>query len=207
MRGTTWPGVSTHDGQDCPHSPPWHMGTVSRVALLFATITSIALPCIAFPSSALAYDHQMTLGAAAGWGVAPTFSAPDNGPNLALSSTIGFDDTWGMGVYAAWAVHPPFNGGRAVQVGFAGVEGLYYIDILQVVPFFGVGVDVLPTYDGNTDRWNADFAAHLRASVDYLLSREVVIGLDVRPYVLLTALSTQPVYISFMARVSYVFDY
>ncbi len=177
------------------------MRTVSRALLLAASL------CVALPSTALAYDHQVTLDAAAGWGVAPAFSATDNGPAWALSSTIGFDDTWGLGVYAGWAVHPAFNGGEPVHFGFAGVEGLYFIDILQVVPYFGLGIDVLPVYDGNTNQWSADFAAHLRASVDYLVSREVAIGVDVRPYVLWTALSTDPVYITFLARVSYVFDY
>lgn len=178
------------------------MRTVFRALAL-----AVVLACVASPATALAYDHQITIDAAAGWGVAPAFAAPDNGPSWALSSTIGFAEAWGVGVYAGWSVHPPFNGGEPLQVGLFGAEGLYYIDILEVVPFFGLGVDVLPIFDGNTGQWSADFAAHLRASLDYLVSRDVIVGLDVRPYILFTALGTDPVYITFLARFSYVFDY
>jgi hypothetical protein len=130
----------------------------------------------------------------------------NNGPAFGISAEMGFE-AWGVGVYADWALHPPFNGGELFQVGLFGAEALYYIDIVQVVPFFGLGVDVMPTYNGAGNVWAADFAAHLRASLDYLVSREVIIGLDVRPYVLLTALSTDPIYISVLARFSLVFDY
>lgn len=170
-------------------------------ALAFAAFVA------ACPAAAHAYDHQITVEAAVGWGLAPALAAPDNGPAGLIGATIGFDDTWGMGISAGWAVHPPFNGGSALHTGFAGVEALYFIDILQVVPFFGLGVDVLTTYDSATDAWGADFALHVRASLDYLVSRQVIIGLDVRPYVLFTALSTEPVYLTFLARFSYVIDY
>lgn len=133
--------------------------------------------------------------------------APDNGPTAGIGATIGFDDTWGLGAYAAWAVHPPFEGGASYHFGLAGLEALYYIDILQVVPFFGLGVDVIPSYDENTATLSADFAAHARVSLDYLLSREVLIGADVRVYVLPTALDLDPVYLTFQARLSYALDY
>jgi hypothetical protein len=160
---------------------------------------------VASPSTAAAYEQQVSLDLSAGWGVAPVLPAPNNGPAWALSSAIGFDDTWGLGIYAGWAVHPPFNGGESVHVGIFGAEALYYIDILEVVPFFGLGIDVITTFDGNA--WGADFAAHLRASVDYLVSREVAIGVDVRPYILFTNLDLDPVYLTFLARVSVLLDY
>lgn len=180
----------------------WHTGTVPRALALFALASALLTP-----SAAVAYDHQLTLDASAGWGVAPVLAAPNNGPSFALGTTIGFADAWGLGVYAGWSVHPAFNGGETFHLGFAGVEGLYYIDILEVVPFFGVGIDVLPTFDGSTNSWGADVAAHLRASIDYLVSREVAIGVDIRPYVLFSALSTDPVYLTFLARFSYILDY
>src|SRR5690606_33469185 len=110
---------------------------------------------------ARAYDDQLTLDVAAGWAVAPVLDAPNNGPGGGVGASFGFDDAWGLGVYAQWFVHPPFNGGDSLHFGIVGVEGLYYLDILQVVPFFGLGVDVLPTYDAATESWGAEFAAHV----------------------------------------------
>lgn len=180
----------------------WHTPAVLGRALAFVALALTALPPVAH-----AYDRQLTLDAAVGWGVAPVLDAPNHGPTVAIGTAIGFAEAWGIGLHAGWSVHPAFNGGETFHLGFAGIEGLYYIDILEVVPFFGVGVDVLPTFDESTSSWSADVAAHLRASLDYLVSREVAIGVDIRPYVLLSALSTDPVYLTFLARFSYVLDY
>ncbi|MCB9591539.1 MAG: hypothetical protein H6719_02295 [Sandaracinaceae bacterium] len=171
-----------------------------------------AIACLAAllgsPASAAAYDHQVSLDVSAGWGWAPALdAAPNNGPMAGLATTVGIDDAWAIGFNLGWAVHPPFTDATdpVFHVGIVGVEGLYYIDILEIVPFFGLGIDLLPTVNGST--WGLDFAAHARVSLDYLVSREVTIGIDVRPYILLTALSLDPVYITFQARVSFLFDY
>lgn len=186
----------------CPRGPVWHTRTVRRgfFSLLLLTL------CV-WPNGAHAYDGQVTLDVTVGWAIAPALDAPDNGPGGGIGASFGFGDTWGLGVYANYFAHPPFNGGDTLHFGIVGVEGLYYLDILQVVPFFGIGIDVIPTYDDATESWSADFAAHVRASLDYLISREAIIGIDIRPYVLFTALSVDPVYITFLARFSYALDY
>lgn len=163
---------------------------------------------LALPSTAAAYDRQVSLDIAAGWGLAPALEMlPNHGPFASLATTIGIDDTWALGVNAGWAIHPPLTDSSQplFHVGVLGVEALYYIDILEIVPFFGAGIDLLPTFDGSN--LFVDLAAHLRLSVDYLASREVAIGIDVRPYILLTALSTDPVYVTFQIRLSLLFDY
>ncbi|MBZ0117054.1 MAG: hypothetical protein K8H88_08675 [Sandaracinaceae bacterium] len=158
------------------------------------------------PATASAYDAQWSLDLGVGWGVAPALSSfPNNGPATSASAGFGIGDTWALRPTLSYAVHPPFNGGDALHVLFGGVEGLYLIDILQVVPSFGAGIDVLATYDGRL--WGADFAVHLVGSLDYLVSREFVIGVDIRPYFLLTALDRDPIYLSFLLRASVLFDY
>ena len=161
----------------------------------------------ALPGRAEAYDHQLTFDFTAGWGLSPAIvMEPDHGPMGGVGLGIGFDDTWGLGFVADWAVHPPFtDNSDPLQVGLFGVEGLYYIDILEIVPFFGVGVDFITTFDGVT--WRGDFAAHVRVSVDYLVSRDIAVGIDVRPYILFTNLSLDPVYISAQARLSILLPY
>lgn len=174
-----------------------------------AALASLAALVATLPVEASAYERQVTLDVTAGWGWAPVLDAPNHGPTGGISTAIGFDDdTWGLGIYGGWAVHPIFTEptDETFHVGLIGAEALYYFDILQIVPFFGAGVDVLPTFDGTS--WAADFAVHLRVSLDYLVSREVAIGVDVRPYLLVTALpDLNPVYLTFQARFSYLFEY
>jgi len=178
---------------------------VARAVQTFAAVLAIS---VAVPSAAFAYDDQVSLDVGMGWGFAPGLEMfPNHGPLVGVATTIGIDDTWGVAIHGAWALHPPFvdDSDPVFHVGQVGAEALYYIDILQVVPFFGAGIDLLPTSDGTN--WSVDFAAHLRLSVDYLASREIAVGIDVRPYILLTALSTDPVYVSVQLRLSVLFDY
>ncbi|MGE0792144.1 MAG: hypothetical protein AB7S26_41110 [Sandaracinaceae bacterium] len=163
---------------------------------------------ILLPGRAFAYERILSLDVDLGWGWAPTLDAPNHGPTGGVGTSIGFDDTWGLGLYGGWAVHPILTEAddQVFQIGLFGAEALYYFDILELVPFFGAGIDVVPSFDGTT--WRADFAAHLRVSIDYLLSREFAIGVDVRPYLLITALpDLNPVYLTFQLRFSALLEY
>jgi len=181
-------------------------GYTAWVSPLCRSLVVLAV-ALALPASAAAYDRQVSLDVAVGWGVAPALQMfPNHGPFASVGTTIGFDDTWALGIHAGWAVHPPLtDSSDPFHLGILGVEGLYYLDILEIVPFFGVGIDLLPSYDGSN--LFVDFAAHARLSVDYVASREITVGIDVRPYILLTALSLDPVYLTFQVRVSFLFDY
>jgi hypothetical protein len=88
-----------------------------------------------------------------------------------------------------------------------GAELVYLIDILEVVPFLGLGIDA-PISVLGSEVW-ADFAGHAVVGVDWLLAREWSIGLELRPYVLFTALSRtsgDPVWLTAVARFQYLFE-
>lgn len=88
-----------------------------------------------------------------------------------------------------------------------GAEIVYLIDILEVVPFLGLGIDAPISVLGD-EVW-ADFAGHAVLGVDWLLAREYSIGLELRPYVLFTALprsSGDPVWMTAVARFQYLFE-
>ena len=167
-------------------------------------LAALLLSGLASPSAARAYEDQLHLGVAAGWGIAPEQPGPDNGPNLTLSGELGLDPAWGIGVVAGYAVHPPFNGGDAQHLLLLGAELTYVFDILEIVPRFGVGVDVLPHHDGTT--WDADVAVHALVALDYLLTRTWLVGLDVRPYLRLTDLNGDLLYVSLQVRLGALFS-
>ncbi len=181
----------------------------TRLFVLAALVGAAALALA--PTRAQAYERQVTLDLGVGWGWAPMLDAPNHGPLAQVGTAIGFDnDTWALGLYGAWAIHPILTEptDEVFHIGLVGAEALYYFDILEIVPFFGAGVDLLPSFNGAT--WGADFAVHLRVSVDYLVSREVAIGVDIRPYLLVTGLleaNLNPVYLTAQARLSLLFDY
>ena len=79
------------------------------------------------------------------------------------------------------------------------------IDVVELVPSFGLGVDAVASKPSPADV-RADFAAHAVVALDYLLSRELSLALDARPYVLLTQLDTEPLYLTVSVSLLLVFD-
>jgi len=169
---------------------------LAAACALTALIVSAATP-------ARAYEDQLTLGAIAGYAAVVTSSTslPVHGAMLGIDASIGLDDTWSVRAQIAYAIHPA---AAPLHVGLFGAEIVYLMDVVEIVPFAGLGLDMLATIYEND--LGADFAAHLVVGLDYLLSRELLIGLDVRPYILVTRLSTEPVYLTALARISLVFD-
>ena len=150
---------------------------------------------------ALAYEGQLTLGLGLGYAAVVTEGLPPHGALAQVSASVGLDDVWTVQASVSYALHP---GADPLHVGIVGAELIYVLDVLEVVPFFGLGADAIGTV--HQGRAGADAAAHAILGVDYLLSRTWLIGLDVRPYVLFTRLSTDPVYITISARASLIFD-
>lgn len=174
--------------------------------VLLSTLGALLLACVALPSTARAYEDQLTLELGVGYAHAFTDGAvPGSGLPLAIAASVGLDDVWTVRASLAYAIHP---GDPAVHIGIFGAELLYVVDILEVVPYFGVGVDLLSSLtDGAL---GADFGAHLVVGADYLLSRTAYVGIDVRPYLLVSELFEAnvrfPVYLTVLARVGLVFD-
>lgn len=169
------------------------------------------------PTRALAYEDQAGISLGGGYAaIASDNPYPnDHGLVLQLEGAIGLGDTWELRALASWAIHV---GDEPLHRVTGGLELVYLVDILEVVPFLGVGLD-LPTSicsphlgaDGITSLcgrgsvW-VDFAAHGVVGVDWLVSREWALGVEVRPYVFLTALSDDPVWITAIIRAQLLFE-
>jgi len=163
--------------------------------------------CAAVPSSAAAYEDQVTLEA--GFGYAHSADAESDtraGMPFSLAASLGLDDVWTVKVATSYAIHPASSGARHVVVG--GAELLYVVDVLQIVPYVGAGVDVFAAWRAPVQ--DLDVAAHLVFGADYLLTRSLFVGLEVRPYLLLTQLGNAdgrtPLYMTALARLGVLWD-
>jgi hypothetical protein len=191
-----------HEGESV--AAMWYPAGVRRafVALLFA-LTSWG----AWSAPAQAYEDRGTLGVEAGYGVVviTDTTLPQHGALFGLELSIGLGDQFAVRAHADYGYHP---GEDEMHVALFGVEGLYLVDIVQVVPYFGIGIDGIATV--YQDAGGLELGFHVVVGLEYLLSRSWLIGLDVRPHFLPITLSegrTDPVYISTNLRVSWLFDF
>jgi hypothetical protein len=179
----------------------WYLAVVRRASVALSAVLAWSLPV----APAHAYEDKLTLGVEAGYGLVAIPSAlPEHGVLGGISASIGLDDIWSLRGHVDYAYHPA---GEPLHVLVLGAELLYLVDVVQVVPYFGFGIDGLGThYEG---RAGLELGAHAVLGIDYLLSRETLVGFDLRPHVLPLGVNTdilQPVYITATMRFSYVLD-
>ena len=144
----------------------------------FVWILASLAASVCLPSPAGAYEDEATLGLAIGYAGFPgSDSLPVHGVDLALSAGGGFGDAWSL---QGFVRYDRFPSQRPLQLGIAGLETVYALDIVRFVPLFGVGLDGLLTVRERAAR--GDFALHALIGVDYLIDQRWIIGADVRGY-------------------------
>lgn len=168
---------------------PVVMGSVVRGTFVLLVALLCGLPATA----AHAYEDTLGLAIDATYGrVVPDSRRPD-GVLLGVTASIGLDDTWTTRVRLAYGAHPGTDAHpEALQLGLASADLIYLFDILEWVPYFGVGLDVLTVND--SIGFAAESGVHIAAGLDWLATRELVIGLDLRTVTLLSALDDRPFY-------------
>ena len=165
----------------------------------------IGLACAALlcslASPARAYEDQFTLGIGAGYAHAVSESLPRHGALLDVAGSIGLGAVWSARARATYALHPA---DEPLHVVLLGGELLYLIDVVELVPYFGLGAaGIGRSLAGDTQ---VDAAAELVLGIDYLVSREITLGLEARPHLLLTELDRDPLYLALSAAVIWMFD-
>jgi hypothetical protein len=166
---------------------------------LSTLLLSLLLPLL-WPQSAMAYEDQLTLSVGPGYAAA-IGGEPVHGALLDFGAGMGLDEVWTIRARASYALHPAE---APAQVGLMAGELLYVVDILEVVPYFGVGAGGMVTLrEGEGELAGIAYPV---LGAQYLLTRELSLGLDVRPVIRFTDLGEQPVYLAARLALVFVFD-
>ncbi len=178
--------------------PPCYVKAVRRASIALVLLAAL-------PSLASAYEDKVVLTLDLGYGAAlANDDLPTHGFAGGIGVDIGIRDAWSLRIRAAQSYHPS---SEPLHVTIAGVEVVYLLDILQFVPFFGLGVDGIATvYEGD---FGMDAAVHVVAGGDWLLARKWLLGFDVRAYFLPFSLAdtgVDPVYLSVDIKVGVIFE-
>ena len=143
----------------------------------------IAIACLimatpmARPAPALAYEDQLTLEAGLGYTAMPS--------ELTAQHFIGLNTALGVGLSDAWTLRTAAAFGYGVQSDHPttdlyarlSLEGYYLIDIVQLVPYAGIGLGA--TLMAGSDLVIAP-TIMASAGADYLLNRTLILGVAYR---------------------------
>ena len=147
--------------------------------------------CLCSPGLVYAYEDQLTIGVGTGYAHSISDTEPASGARLEISGSTGLNLAWTARARLSYGFHPAAD---ALHVGMAAVELLYLIDVVEFVPHFGAGASVLGS--ARDDVWRAYPAVHGVLGVDYLMSRELTLELDLSAHARVTALDTDPLYLT-----------
>lgn len=101
------------------------------------------------------------------------------GGGLALGLEYGFTDSWGIKGTLSYDILTGIGEEPdLLSVALGGVHAVYTVDILQIIPYLQAGAEGAVIGGGSQD-WNAFFGVRLGAGMDYLLTREWSLGLDI----------------------------
>lgn len=155
-----------------------------------------------FAAQARAYEDQISLGVGAGYGHLVSDTLPAHGVLFATEASVGLDDIWTLRAGFSFDYHPAQH---ALALMLLSTELLYLVDVLEIVPYFGAGVDGVGAL--RSGAFAAELGVHPVFGLDWLASRELVFGLALRPIFLVSALDEQPFYFTGTLSAALLFDF
>ena len=165
-----------------------------RLVFAFASV-------LCWASSAAAFEDKLALSAGAGYAAWPGIDAP-HGVALDLQLGLGLDEVWQLRAGASTALHP--SGDGALHTAALRAELVYLIDIVELVPFAGLGVSGIAAFRSGESELEP--AAHVVVGAAYWLSFDWLLELDVRAHLLPAELEHEPLYLISTLSLVVTFD-
>lgn len=162
---------------------------------------SAAFIAASLPLKASAYEDQLSLGVGAGYAYTSRSDSSSHGIYASLEASLGLSTEWSVRGLVGFGEHP---GSPRLSRLTVGVEALYMVDVLELVPYAGIGLDGLASFD--TDRDPLALGAHPVVGIDWLLDRSFLLGLSARPIFVLSALKNEPLYLTVSLTASWLLD-
>jgi hypothetical protein len=173
------------------------------VSRFFAALL-VACSVWAAGSSAKAYEDQASVDTELAYvhAFAPDSKALD-GVAVGVGASLGMSDTLTLRGQFMWAFHPSDE--PLVSAIWLSAELIYVLDVLEWVPYFGAGIDGAAFLQSGRDVVT-ETGVHPVVGFDYLISRELTFGMQVKPVVLFSAIDELPVYLQAGVTLSFLFD-
>jgi hypothetical protein len=182
-------------------NPAFFRGICAIVSRVLGIVFGFVLALFG-SSSAAAFEDKLALGAGAGYAVWPGDDAA-HGAALDLQTSIGLSEAWQLRAGGTFALHPHPSDDTALNTASARAELVYLVDIVDIVPFGGLGASGIVAFRDRDSQLEP--AGHVVAGVAYWLSFDWLLELDARAY-LLPGVDAHPLYFVSTLSVVVTFD-
>jgi hypothetical protein len=136
------------------------------------------------PSSVRAAEGVKRIGVEGGFAGVAGSEGDFSGYGGGLVGEWAFTDAWSLEINAfATSNRVEPTGGRSWILSQS-IGAVYALDVIQFVPWFGGFAGVYEVGGGGVDHTRTKLGAQLAFGLDYIWSRDIVIGLDLRAHAL-----------------------
>src|SRR6201999_3110574 len=101
-----------------------------------------------------AYEDQAGLAIQLGYAHATESSLPHSGALLGLEASLGLSPIWSVRGLFSYGYHPAAS--NPLSALMLGGELLYLVDVLEVVPYFGAGIDAFGSWAHHAHAFSAE---------------------------------------------------
>lgn len=153
---------------------------------------------------ARAGEQEWVVAPSVGYAVLRSDGHDRHGGILYLDVDYGLTDSWslrGNGHYSPHAVHDPETG--VLHAGGFGFGVLYTVDVLKVVPYLALTVGPVITDGTGEDKLRVNGQAQAGIGLDYLVSRDFSVGLELRAHVVFPDIKRFPLFLGVAVRLAW----
>lgn len=161
-----------------PRNPAFFRGICAIVRSVWSLVLGL-VTALGWSSSARAFEDKLALGAGAGYALAPEAEAA-HGVAIDVQAGLGISEVWQLRAGGTFAEHP--HPADELHVAALRAELVYLIDIVDIVPFGGIGLAGFALF--GDEPLAIEPAAHIALGAAYWLSFDWLLQLDMRAHVL-----------------------
>ena len=151
--------------------------------LLAAGVFSATLAAALTTSPAHAVDKLKRIGVAGGFAGVAGSEGDFSGYGGGILGAYGLNDAVSIRASAFASSNQIAKEGKRSYVLSQALGIDYQLDVLQIVPYFGLYAAIYEVGGGNVKR-QVKLGAQLALGLDYIVSRELVVGIDLRAHAL-----------------------
>src|SRR5688572_2186283 len=131
-----------------PRNPAFFRGICAIVSRVWSIVLAFGAALV-WASPVAAFEDKLALSVGAGYAAWPGIDAP-HGAALDLQGGLGLSEAWQLRAGASYALHP--SDGASLHTAGLRAELVYLIDIVELVPFAGLGVSGMAVIvDGDSE--------------------------------------------------------